>query len=470
MNSSPTDRTYNKTLLIVVFIIGAFVTILNQTLLVTALPHIMTDFQIGPDKAQWLTTAFMLTNGILIPITAFLIGRFTTRQLFITAISAFSLGTFIASISQSFEWLLIARIIQACGAGITMPLMQTVFLTIFPKEKRGSAMGLVGLVIAFAPAIGPTLSGWIVDSYSWRYLFYIVLPIALIDLLLSIFAMRNVTERNSRSLDSLSVVLSTVGFGGLLYGFSSAGSDGWGSKTVVISLIIGIVGIVLLVQRQFKITNPMLEFRVFKSGVFTLTTILGMITFATMIGTETLLPLYTQNLREISAFHSGLMLLPGAIVMGVMSPITGKIFDKVGAKYLGITGFLILTVTSIPFAMLKLETSLTLIIIIYALRMAGTAMVMMPLTTAGMNALPMHLISHGTAVNNTFRQIGASIGTALLITIYTNVATNGAESTIAESHVQGMAVAFLAATIVCFIGFLLSFRLKKKGFVTELHE
>ncbi|MCJ8221733.1 MDR family MFS transporter [Bacillus paralicheniformis] len=462
MNTGTEQQTYNRNIIVGLLIAGAFIAILNQTLLVTALPHIMADLNIDATKAQWLTTAFMLTNGILIPITAFLIEKFSSRALVIAAMSIFVAGTVVGAVAPNFPVLLAARIIQAAGAGIMMPLMQTIFLTIFPVEKRGAAMGMVGLVIAFAPAIGPTLSGWIVDSFTWRYLFYIILPIALIDLVLVILLMKNVTKLRETSVDILSIILSSLGFGGLLYGFSNAGSEGWGSNTVLISFAVGAVALFFFISRQFRIKRPILEFRVFQSWTFTITTLLGMIVFALMIGTETILPLYTQNVRDVTAFDSGLMLLPGAIAMGIMSPIIGRIFDKIGGKGLAIIGFAILLLTSIPFADLQMDTSLTFIIVIYTLRMMGTSMIMMPLTTAGINALPMHLIPHGTAMNNTMRQIGGSIGTAVLISVMSNSAKNAAASNPLNALIHGMNSAFIVAAVLALIGFILSFTLKKK--------
>ncbi|HET7615491.1 MAG TPA: MFS transporter, partial [Bacillales bacterium] len=233
---SSSVQNINKTPIVAVLLAGAFVAILNQTLLNTAIPKIMSDLDISAATAQWLTTVFMLTNGVMIPITAFLIERFSTRKLFLTAMSLFAAGTLIAAMAPSFPYLLTARIVQASGAGIMLPLMQTVFLTIFPREKRGAAMGMVGLVIAFAPAIGPTLSGWLVQNYSWRVLFYVILPIAIIDIFLAYFVMKNVTKLTYPKVDIFSIILSSFGFGGLLYGFSSAGQSGWDSTKVLISL------------------------------------------------------------------------------------------------------------------------------------------------------------------------------------------------------------------------------------------
>ncbi|WP_342007356.1 MDR family MFS transporter [Bacillus sp. YBsi01] len=462
MNKSIETAPYNRSVIVGILLAGAFVAILNQTLLITALPHIMNDFNIDANKAQWLTTSFMLTNGILIPITAFLIEKFTSRTLLISAMSIFTAGTIVGAFAPNFPVLLTARIIQAAGAGIMLPLMQTVFLTIFPIEKRGRAMGMVGLVISFAPAIGPTLSGWAVEAFSWRSLFYIIFPIAVIDLLLAIILMKNVTTLRETQIDILSVILSTLGFGGLLYGFSSAGSSGWTSTEVLTSLLVGAVALIFFISRQMKLKKPMLEFRVFSFGIFSLTTLLGTLVFALLIGTETILPLYTQKVRGVSAFDTGLMLLPGAVVMGMMSPFIGRIFDKIGGKGLAMTGFFIILLTSLPFMNLTDSTSLIWIVVVYTARLLGTAMIMMPVTTAGINALPRHLIPHGTAMNNTVRQIGGSIGTALLVSIMSSQAAHANTSAPANAALHGMNAAFVVAACIALAGFLLSFTLKKK--------
>ncbi|AOZ88301.1 MFS transporter [Bacillus xiamenensis] len=460
MNQSTTS--YNRPVIVGIFLVGAFVAILNQTLLIPAIPHIMQEFNIDVSKGQWLTTAFMLTNGILIPITAFLIEKFSSRSLVLTALSIFTAGTILASFATNFPVLLAARIVQAAGAGILLPLMQTIFLTIFPKEKRGQAMGMVGLVISFAPALGPTLGGWIIDSFSWKFLFYIVLPIGILDLILAFFLMKNVTQQRDTRIDVLSVILSSFGFGGLLYGFSSVGTYGWTSATVLISLIVGAVSLFFFILRQSNLKRPMLEFGVFKFAIFSLTTFLGMLVFALLIGTETILPLYTQNVRGLSALDTGLILLPGALFMGFLSPIIGRIFDKVGGKGLALGGFTILAVTSLPFMMLSLDSSIALITVAYTLRLIGVGMIMMPLTTAGINSLPPHLIPHGTAMNNTMRQMGGSIGTAVLVSIMSSSAANAALSDPMKSAVHGMNTSFIVSGAIAVIGLVLSFFLKEK--------
>lgn len=413
-------ETFNKVPLMIVLISGAFVAILNQTLLGTALPHIMQDLHLDANTAQWLQSIFMLVNGIMIPITAFLIERFTTRGLFLTAMSLFAFGTAVCAASPNFGLLMAGRVAQAAGAGIIMPLMQTILFLIFPVEKRGSAMGMFGLVIAFAPAIGPTLSGWLVEHFPWRSLFYVILPIVMIDLIVSYFILKNVTKQTFPQIDILSILFSTLGFGGLLYGFSTAGNSGWTSDSVIISLIIGAIFLVWFIRRQLKLDHPILEFKVFKDKLFTLTTALGMIVFIAMIGSAIILPLFMQNMLGFSAFESGLALLPGALLMGFMNPITGRLFDKYGAKWLAVGGLTILTATTFMFTNLSNATTFTFITVVNTVRMLGIAMVMMPVTTAGLNQLPDHLIPHGTAMNNTMRQVAGAIGTALLVTVMTS--------------------------------------------------
>ncbi|GAA5416410.1 multidrug export protein EmrB [Paraliobacillus ryukyuensis] len=448
-------QNFNRTPIVLVLLAGGFVSILNQTLFATATPHVMEDFQISENIAQWLTTIFMLVNGVMIPITAFLIETFTTRRLVLSALFIFALGTLICGIAPTFPLLMVGRVVQAAGAGIMMPLMMTVFLTIFPIDKRGTAMGTVGLVISFAPAIGPTLSGWIVETYPWRTMFFIILPIIIVDIILVYIFMKNVTERTFPKLDILSIILSTLGFGGLLFGFSSAGNgDGnWLAPQVLISIVVGIVALILFIRRQFQLKQPILEFRVLKSKMFTIGTVIGMIVFMGLIGSETILPIYMQQYADFSALESGLMIMPGAILMGLMSPVTGRIFDKIGARYLAIIGLSVMTVTTFLFTNLSADTSLVFLTVVFGIRMFGMSMVMMPVTTAGLNQLPVHLIAHGTAMNNTLRQVAGSIGTAILVTVMTTSQISNATSDL----IHGVNVAFYVATGLTIIGLVLSF-------------
>ncbi|GEQ06463.1 DHA2 family efflux MFS transporter permease subunit [Staphylococcus gallinarum] len=459
MTEAGTFHVEKRIPLFIVLLSGAFITILNQTLLGTALPPIMKDLQVSESTVQWLQSIFMLVNGIMIPITAFLIERFTSRQLFLTAMIIFAAGTLLCAVGPEFTTLLIGRVLQAAGAGIMMPLMQTILFLLFPVEKRGTAMGLFGLVIAFAPAIGPTLSGVLVEHLSWRSVFYVVLPIAIIIIITSYFLLKNVTETTHPKLDIASVILSTLGFGGLLYSFSSVGEAGWASIQFLLPLIIGIIALVIFIRRQLKLKEPMLEFRVFNYGIYTLGTVLSMFVFGVLIATNIILPLYMQNMLQFSALESGLVLLPGAILMGIMNPVTGYLFDRFGGKWLARLGLIVLVGSTIPFTLLTAHTSFTYLAIGNALRMLSISMVMMPMTTLAINQLPNNLIAHGTAMNNTFRQMAGAIGTAVFVTLMSVTAIPKSGIT---GIIHGVNVTFTVAAAISVVALLLSFKLTDK--------
>ncbi|MGQ3491106.1 MDR family MFS transporter [Limosilactobacillus mucosae] len=455
-----------------VMMIGSFCTVLNQTILATAFPTLMKAFDISTATVQWLTTGFMMVNGIMIPVSAYLSNKFNSKWLYISAMTIFELGTITAFAAPNFGTLLCGRLIQATGVGITMPLMQNIMLTIFPPEKRGAAMGINGLVIALAPAMGPSLSGWVVDNYSWRVLFGMIIPIVAIVIFASFFLMQNVIKTTDPTLDWLSLLISTVGFGSVLYGFSSVGDKGWIDAIVWGTILIGVILIAILVWRQNRLEHPFLNFKVFKTPEFALATLLSSVVMIAMVGVELVLPLYLQIVHGMSAFHSGLTLLFGAIMMGVMSPITGNLFDRYGARRLAMTGMFILTIGTLPFAFLTRETPILDVVFLYAVRMFGISMVMMPVTTSGMNALPFSMISHGTAVNNTIRQVASSMGSAILISVLTNVTNSQkpAHSLLKSSPLQyksqmidvtlnGYHAAFWIAIAFAVIGLLATSRL-----------
>lgn len=445
-----------KTMLVIVMLVGTFVAILNQTLLSAAISKIMIDFNIDTNIAQWLTTIFMLTNAVMIPITAYLINRFTTRQLYIAAMSIFTVGTVIAAISPNFTVLLIARVFQAAGAGILMPLTMNTLIDIFPKERRGSVMGTVGIIIAFAPAIGPTLSGVITDAFGWHALFYLIIPIAIIDIILAYFTLINVGEKADHKLDVPSVILSTLGFALLLYGFSEAGSLGWSSIIVLGSILIGIIIVLLFVIRQLKLEKPLLNLRVFKNKVFVYSCLVSMVVFSSMIATEMLLPIYMQTGREFSAIESGLLLLPGAIIMGIMSPITGRLFDKFGPRVLVLTGLSIMAVSTFGLMQLGTDTSIVYICIIYAIRMLGVSMALMPITTWGLNAIENKSIPDATASNNTLRQVAGSIGTAIFVTIQSSATKAVADQGAQFALIHGINVSFIASAAISVLAVLVA--------------
>jgi len=466
-------KPYHRTWLVLTLLVGTFSTFITQTLLTTAFPTLMNYFHISATAVQWLTTGFMLVMGIMIPISAWMLTRINSKVLYLAAMIIFGIGTILSYLSISFPMLLVARMIQAMGVGISAPVFQTIMSSVYPPEKRGSAMGTAGIVIGLAPAIGPTLSGWIIDNYNWQALFLFIMPINWIVIIVSFFTLRKVLPTSKQPIDWWSVIISTIGFGSMLYGFSSVGDSGWGDPVVLATLIVGLIFIGLFVYRQFHMDQPLLELRVFKIPAFTLSSILTALAYMAMMGVELILPMYIQTVLGRSAMDSGLILLPGAIMMGIMSPITGRIFDHIGARRLAMTGMLLLSMGTAFFLSISATTPIVWIIVVYAIRMFGLTMVTMPVTTTGINALPFNLISHGTAANNTLRQVAASMGTAVLISVYSSVAKwqmpkqdllhqaplhyKAAATT---ATLTGYHMAFVVSLIFCAFGFVLTFFLK----------
>ena len=403
---------------------GMFIAILNQTLLNVALPKINTEFNISASTGQWLMTGFMLVNGILIPISAFLFNKYSYRKLFIIGLALFTLGSLVCAISFNFPIMMSGRVLQAIGAGILMPLGSNVIVTIFPPEKRGVAMGTMGIAMILAPAIGPTLSGYIVQNYHWNVMFYGMFFIGIIAIVIGLFWFKLYQSTTNPKADIPGIIYSTIGFGSLLYGFSEAGNKGWGSTEIVTMFIVGTVFIIFFIIRELRMKAPMLNLEVLKYPTYTLTTIINMIVMMSLYGGMILLPLYLQNLRGFSALDSGLLLLPGALVMGALGPVAGKLLDTIGIKPLAIFGIGIMTYATWELSKLNMDTTYIHIMWIYIVRSFGMAFIMMPIMTAGMNALPPRLISHGNAFVNTMRQLAGSIGTAILVTVMTTQQTN----------------------------------------------
>ncbi|HFN8769015.1 TPA: DHA2 family efflux MFS transporter permease subunit [Staphylococcus aureus] len=402
---------------------GMFIAILNQTLLNVALPKINTEFNISASTGQWLMTGFMLVNGILIPITAYLFNKYSYRKLFLVALVLFAIGSLICAISMNFPIMMVGRVLQAIGAGVLMPLGSIVIITIYPPEKRGAAMGTMGIAMILAPAIGPTLSGYIVQNYHWNVMFYGMFIIGIIAILVGFVWFKLYQYTTNPKADIPGIIFSTIGFGALLYGFSEAGNKGWGSVEIETMFAIGIIFIILFVIRELRMKAPMLNLEVLKFPTFTLTTIINMVVMLSLYGGMILLPIYLQNLRGFSALDSGLLLLPGSLIMGLLGPFAGKLLDTIGLKPLAIFGIAVMTYATWELTKLNMDTPYMTIMGIYVLRSFGMAFIMMPMVTAAINALPGRLASHGNAFLNTMRQLAGSIGTAILVTVMTTQTT-----------------------------------------------
>ncbi|HCX0354702.1 TPA: DHA2 family efflux MFS transporter permease subunit [Staphylococcus aureus] len=402
---------------------GMFIAILNQTLLNVALPKINTEFNISASTGQWLMTGFMLVNGILIPITAYLFNKYSYRKLFLVALVLFTIGSLICAISMNFPIMMVGRVLQAIGAGVLMPLGSIVIITIYPPEKRGAAMGTMGIAMILAPAIGPTLSGYIVQNYHWNVMFYGMFIIGIIAILVGFVWFKLYQYTTNPKADIPGIIFSTIGFGALLYGFSESGNKGWGSVEIETMFAIGIIFIILFVIRELRMKAPMLNLEVLKFPTFTLTTVINMVVMMSLYGGMILLPMYLQNLRGFSALDSGLLLLPGSLIMGLLGPFAGKLLDTIGLKPLAIFGIAVMTYATWELTKLNMDTPYMTIMGIYVLRSFGMAFIMMPMVTAAINALPGRLASHGNAFLNTMRQLAGSIGTAILVTVMTTQTT-----------------------------------------------
>lgn len=456
--------------IIISFVVAGFIGLFSETALNMALTNLIENFGIHETTAQWLTTGYLLTLGVLVPVSGLIMQWFTTRQLFITALVASIIGTFIAAIAPSFTVLMIARVVQAIGTALLLPLMFNTILLIVPPHKRGRIMGIIGLVIMFAPAVGPTISGLILNNLTWHWIFWISLPLLIGALIFGFFFMQNVTTPTKPKIDVLSIVLSTIGFGGIVFGFSSAGEGGgWGSPIVITAIGIGLISLVLFSIRQVKMQQPMLNLRAFKYPMFTIGLLLILVCMMVLLSTMILLPLYLQTSLALTTFAAGLLLLPGGIINGILSPVMGGLFDKFGPKWLVMIGILIITGAMIGFSTITIETGSAFIIGLHIVTMVGVSMVMMPAQTNGLNQLPRELYPDGTAIMNTLQQVAGAIGTAIAISILSS-GSEGFMATVEDkanplnpllAFTAGVQDAFLFAIIMAVIGFVISLFIKR---------
>ncbi|WP_024795909.1 DHA2 family efflux MFS transporter permease subunit [Tomitella biformata] len=454
-------------LLIGVLVVAAFVMILNETIMSVALPPLMVDLDITASTAQWLTTGFLLTMAIVIPVTGYLFERFTLRQVFIASMGVFSLGTLLAAIAPGFELLLVGRVVQAGGTAIMLPLLITTVLRVVPAHKRGSMMGVISIVIAVAPAIGPTISGLVLNTLDWRWMFWIVLPIALVTFAIGTALVKNVTTPSRTPLDVMSVVLSVFAFGGIVYGLASIGqsSDGAGVPAWI-PLSVGMVALVVFVLRQIsrqKAGRALLDLRPFATPTFSIG--LGMLSISMMalFGALILLPLYLQNIRGLDTLTTGLLMLPGGLFMGLLSPFVGRIFDRTGPRVLVIPGAVVVSAALWLMTLLDAESALPMVVGIHSLLMAGLAMVMTPLMTSALGSLSSELYSHGSAIFNTVQQLAGAAGTALFITVMSTTAAArvAGGATGAAASQDGIHMAFLWGGAVSLIAVAASFFIRK---------
>lgn len=454
--------------LIIILLSGAFVSFLSNTFLNVALPSIKDEFDVSTSTVQWVTTAYMLVSGVVVPTTAFLMQKFSARKLFLAALLLFLAGTIIAGFSPTFGILILGRMIQASGSAILMPLLMNVMITSFPPEKRGTAMGVFSLVMFFAPAIGPTLSGFVVQTLSWHWLFYMMIPVLLIVLAVGYFQLPEIGNKYNAKIDIPSVILSTIGFGGILYGFSAAGNSGWLSADVMLTLLIGLITTYFYVMRQVRMEEPMLDFKVYTFPMYRLSAIIIGVNNMALFSGMILMPIFLQDIQGVSPIETGLLLLPGALIMGLLSPLSGKLFDMFGPRMLAVIGLALAASTTFFFSRLEVDTGFGYLLTIYAIRALGMTLVNTPVMTNGMNDLPSALTPHGSSLNSMLQQVSGAVGTALLISImqsWSNFRIAGipdpSPDQVNQAMLDGINLSFFIASLLLFISMILSFFLKR---------
>ncbi|WP_241156360.1 MDR family MFS transporter [Leucobacter chromiireducens] len=448
-------------------LVAAFVAILNETTMAIAIPALNVSLGIPPELGQWLTSAFMLTMAVVIPTTGFLLQRFTTRQVFLAAISTFILGTLICLVAPGFSALLAGRVVQAAGTGIMMPLLMTTVMNVVPAHSRGRMMGRVGLVISLAPALGPTLSGVVLDSLGWRWLFGIILPIALVALALGAKWMTNLGETTDAPIDIASIVLSAFAFGGIVFGLSQLGGHGAAGVLPPWAVIVGgAVFLGLFVWRQLvlqKRDDALLDLRVFTSRNYVIAVIIMAVISLAMFGTFSLLPLYLQNVAGLEPTAAGLVLLPGSVIMGLLGPVMGRVYDARGPKTLLVPGTILIASAMFVYSTVGTHTPMWFLMIVQVAMSVGLACSFTPLFSASLGSLDRSLYSHGSAALNTLQQVAGAAGTAVLISIYSGLLHAGEAAGLptAEAGAPGAHAAFFTAACIALIPVALAFFITK---------
>ena len=465
-SASPPDRLDQADRsIITILLIAAFVVILNETTMNVALTKIMADFHVTERAAQWLTTAFMLTMAVIIPITGWLLQRVPTRAVFTLAMSLFSIGTLAAALAPNFPLLLAARVVQASGTAVMMPLLMTTIMTLVPPHHRGTIMGNISLVISVAPAVGPTLSGLLLQLGSWRFIFAFVLPIALLMLVLGRRGLRNASETTKQPLDLVSIPLTVLAFGPLIYGLSLIGSDApfW---EPLLAIGIGVAGLMGFVARQLVLQgrgSAFLDLRTFTYSTFTIALLMMAIAMMAMFGSIIMLPLLLQNVYGLEPLHVGLMMLPGGVAMGLLGPLVGRLYDKVGPRVLVVPASLVVLGVFWFFSMLTPTTPWWAVMVAHIVMSVSLAFIFTPLFTVALGVLPPRLYSHGSAMIGTIQQVAGAAGTSLFVTVFamqTAVATSAGQPD-AQAMLTGSHWAFLGAGAVWTAAVVTGFFLRK---------
>ena len=446
---------HTRFIVVGVIVVGSFIALLNQTVMSPALPALMRDFNITTGTVQWVTSVYMLVSGIMVPISGYLIDKFSTRKLFAGALATFMVGTLLCAVAPNFMLLLVGRILQSAGSGVLLPLVAVVPMLVYPPDKRGTAMGLAGIVMAAGPAIGPVVGGLVIDSFGWRPMFVGIAVVTLVILVGGTMMLKNVGELKNPKLNILSVILSTIAFGGLLYGFSSASTMGWSNPVVIISIVVGLVAFVAFVYKQVKLDEPLLRVDTLATRNFRNSVILVTLINAAVAATNVTLPIFIQNVLGQSATVTGMVMLPAAAVGIILSPVAGAAFDKFGPRGVGIGGLALMTISLGLLGTINTRTSVLFVAVFCALQASGQAIANMPINTWGVNALPNDMIAHGNAIANTGRQIAAAIATSLLVTAETSVTASHMSQGVKSATASGIAFSYLLCAAISLVALII---------------
>lgn len=442
--------------------LGAFVGMFGETALNIALPQLSAIFEVDSSLMQWMVVGHMLIIGLVLPFASLLMKWFPVRKLALFALGIFAVGSIISGCAGSFPVLLLGRMIQGVGPGLILPMMFALVLEVFPAHKIGAAMGTCALIVMFAPAVGPTLAGFIIGAFSWRWIFFTFAIILVIGMIFAAKFMVNTYELTKPPIDALSCVLSIVGFGGLVIGVGLASSCGWLSAPVLISLILGILCIALYVRRQLQMENPILNMNAFKNSGFTVGAICVMLAFGITMSAMYLMPQYMQNGLLLEITLVGVVLLPGGVMNAVFSLISGKLYDKIGAKGPAVCGFLLAAIGAGLLLTTTPETSQGFVILCHCILLIGVPLAMSPSQTCGLNSLPPELSTDGSTILNTVQQVWGAICTAVatsLLGIGKNAFT-GADA--AGAATNGFHYGLFFTLALAIVGFVLAFKLNKK--------
>lgn len=455
MEAKKTEKSIKKDInvkvVIAILVFSGLVATFNETILNVALSSLMKEMNVTAGVVQWIITAYMIVVAVLVPVTAFLIQTFKTKQLYLTAMTILLIGTISAVFSGSFTMLLLSRILQAAGTGMIIPIMMNTVLAVSPPKSRGLVMGLCGAALTLGPALGPTVAGVVLQRYSWHALFIILIPIIILAIALGSIYLVNVSNITKPKLDVISILLSSLGVGGFIYGISSI-SGNTNIKMVGIIFAIGIISLILFCKRQLSLKQPMLNLSTFKYPVFTIGTLLVMLSMMTIFTMAVMLPMFLQEGLGTTTFIAAMTLLPATLISGVMTPIGGKIYDKLGGKILLPIGFAIILIPLFLLARSSHDASIMSIIILFIVVDIGVAFTMSPSQTNALSALPKEYYPHGVAILNTLQQLASAIGSSLFIGIMSASQLNALSKQVGEQ--AAAATGFNSATLVL-CGFVL---------------